>query len=463
MPVHSKPTARGKSAIAPASPRANPEGTVYQIKTGPRAGYWRGQLNLGGRRRTVAARSEAEVRQKIQDLVDALAEGGRATRHRRHDREGTVYQIKTGPRAGEWRAQLSVGGGDRRSFSGRSEDEVKQKLLDARFRASHGLLGPARGDTFEQYAREWLLLRSYELRYNTLRSYRRNLELHVFPHIGKMALVDIKRRDIQRIHIVLLDTGHKPKTVQLIHSIVRFVLAQAEVDELVSTNAAANMRLPKRQPPSFVPLDPNEILTLVAAMRGDPLEALFLLTVACGLRRGEACGVRWSDFHLTGEATLQLQGQIVRLPQSVFEFSPLKSTTGQSLLISVPPVVVDALLAHKDRQAFSRAQAAELWKEQDYVFTNAIGDPLDPMQAYRMFKLLLGRAGLRDQRFHDLRHATASLLLSWGLELWEVSKLLRHSGLSITSDIYGHLYQQTGKEIAEKMSAFIQAARQEAR
>jgi len=378
-------------------------------------------------------------------------------RPKRLDHEGTVYQIKTGPRAGSWRAQIRVAGGPRRTFTGRSEADVKQKLLDARWRDSHGLLPPSRGETYEQYARNWLSARRHELRYNTLRSYRLNLEKHIFPYLGHLALVDIKRRDIQRVHLALQDTGHKPKTVQLVHSILTLVLASAEADELITSNVARGMRLPKRQAPGFVPLDPTEIQTLIDAMHDDPLEALFLLTLACGLRRGEACGVRWSDFNLA-QGTLHLQGQIVREPKSKFVFSPLKSGTGQSLLISVPPLVVDALLVHRDRQAFVRTHAAELWKEQDYVFTNAIGDPIDPMQAYRMFKLLLQRAGLRDQRFHDLRHATASLLLSWGLELWLVSKLLRHAGLSITLDIYGHLYQQTGKDVAERMDAFIREA-----
>jgi len=377
-----------------------------------------------------------------------------STRGRRDDHEGTVYQIKSGPRAGEWRAQISLPDGKRRGFSGRSEEIVKQKLLDARFRESHGLLAPPRGENFEEYARTWLAMRRHELRYNTLRSYRGNLEKHVFPIIGKLALPDIKRLDVQRVHLALLDSGHKAKTVHLIHSILTAVLAQAEADELVTSNIATKVRVPKREPPSFVPLEPGELQTLIGAMRGDPLEALFLLTLACGLRRGEVCGVRWFDLDLR-RGTLQLRGQIVREPKGVFRFSPLKSTTGHSLVIDLPSRVVDALLAHKDRQSFLKTQAAELWTEQDYVFTNAIGDPLDPMQAYRMFKLLLKRAGLRDQRFHDLRHAAASLLLSWGLELWQVSKLLRHSGLSITSDVYGHLYQQTGRELAERMDAFL--------
>ena len=381
-----------------------------------------------------------------------------STHGRRDDHEGTIYQITRGPRAGEWRAQISLPDGKRRGFAGRSEEEVKQKLLDARFKLSHGLLAPARGETFEDYAKNWLASRRYELRYNSLRAYKLNLDLHVFPIIGSLALVDIKRRDLKRVHTTLLDTGHSAKTVQLVHGIVAAILRQAEEDELIPLGAApARMKLPKVKKPSFKPLDPTEIQTLLDVMRGDALEALFLLTITCGLRRGEVCGVRWSDLDLN-KATLHLAGQIVREPKGKFVFSPLKSDTGETLIIDLAPPVINALLVHKDRQAFTKSQAAELWQEQDYVFTNAIGDPLDPMQAYRMFKLLLQRAGLRDQRFHDLRHAAASLLLSWGLEMWQVSKILRHSGLAITSDIYAHLYQQSGREIAEKMGAFIQEA-----
>jgi integrase len=77
----------------------------------------------------------------------------------------------------------------------------------------------------------------------------------------------------------------------------------------------------------------------------------------------------------------------------------------------------------------------------------------------RLFKQVLERAGLRDQRFHDLRHCTASLFVAWGVDLALVSKLLRHAGLSITADVYSTLYAHTAHELAERMGSFIQQAR----
>lgn len=382
---------------------------------------------------------------------------------RRDNGEGTVYQLTTGPRAGSWRAQISLLGGKRKTFSGRTEEEVKQKLLDARWSASHGMLSPSRGESFEQYSLNWLTLRRYELAPRTLAVYRQQLRDQVFPLIGKLAPVDIRREHIKAVHIAMLDKGYKAKTVLLVHGIIGACLAQAEADGLIPSNPVRHTKPPKAQKASFSPLEPDEIKTLIAAMRGDPLEALFLITLTCGLRRGEACGIRWQDLNLQ-RGTLRLRGQVTRqaVPgqkKTVLGFAPLKTETGLGLQIDLAPPVITALLAHKDRQAFLKTQARELWQENDYVFTNPLGKPIDPMQAYRMFKALLKRAGLRDQRFHDLRHAAASLLLSWGLELWQVSKLLRHSNLGITSDVYAHLYQQTGRELADKMGAFVEGAR----
>jgi integrase len=121
--------------------------------------------------------------------------------------------------------------------------------------------------------------------------------------------------------------------------------------------------------------------------------------------------------------------------------------------IEAPAFVLDMLQAHRDRQLFA-GQA-----DQDYVFTGASGRPLDPDAVSHAFARLLARKGLRPQRFHDLRHTAASLHLAQGAELWQVSKLLRHSAIGVTADTYGHLYVQTGRELADRMGRFLERAR----
>jgi integrase len=121
--------------------------------------------------------------------------------------------------------------------------------------------------------------------------------------------------------------------------------------------------------------------------------------------------------------------------------------------VGAPAFVLDVLQAHRDRQLFP-GQA-----DQVYVFTGASGRPLDPDAVSHALARLLARKGLRPRRFHDLRHAAASLHLAQGAELWQVSKLLRHSGVAITADIYGHMYTQTSRELADRMGRFLEQAR----
>jgi site-specific recombinase XerD len=82
----------------------------------------------------------------------------------------------------------------------------------------------------------------------------------------------------------------------------------------------------------------------------------------------------------------------------------------------------------------------------------ARGTPLDQSVVVARFKQGLTRAGLRDQRFHDLRHACASLLLAQGVEPRTVIEALGHSQISLTMDTYSHVMPTMLRDAADKMN-----------
>ena len=87
----------------------------------------------------------------------------------------------------------------------------------------------------------------------------------------------------------------------------------------------------------------------------------------------------------------------------------------------------------------------------DLVFCNAIGDYwLDSSLTYA-FKVLLKKAGLPNIRFHDLRHSAATLLLQMGIQPKVVQELLGHSKISITMDIYSHVFPSMQQEAMDKL------------
>ncbi|MBV9323536.1 MAG: tyrosine-type recombinase/integrase [Chloroflexi bacterium] len=100
------------------------------------------------------------------------------------------------------------------------------------------------------------------------------------------------------------------------------------------------------------------------------------------------------------------------------------------------------LRAHKTRQSEDRLAALD-WAAFDLVFGSQVRTPLMRRNVLRAFKLALGRAGLPESiRFHDLRHAHATLLLRAGISLKTASARLGHSGIAITADLYQHVASQ---------------------
>ncbi len=84
----------------------------------------------------------------------------------------------------------------------------------------------------------------------------------------------------------------------------------------------------------------------------------------------------------------------------------------------------------------------------DLVFTTSVGTALDGRNVYRYFQRALAKAGLPRMRFHDLRHACASLLIAQGVHAKVISATLGHSNIGITMDIYGHLFSDVQREAA---------------
>jgi len=113
-----------------------------------------------------------------------------------------------------------------------------------------------------------------------------------------------------------------------------------------------------------------------------------------------------------------------------------------------------ALQRHQRAQAVERAQARR-WDARGFVFATGAGGPLDSRNVTRELQAVLQRAGLPRQRFHDLRHAYATLLLEAGADLYEVSRGLGHSSIATTANVYGHLTDRMRQRVAERMEAIL--------
>jgi integrase len=159
--------------------------------------------------------------------------------------------------------------------------------------------------------------------------------------------------------------------------------------------------------PALTTLSPEQARQFLDAARGDRLEALYVLAITTGMRLGELLRLRWREVDLNARV-LSIRGA-----------RPGEGGGGPKTQRSRRPVVLTevaaaALRRHRAAQAAERIRAGAAWQDQDLVFPNTVGGPLNPSNLrHRSFHALLEPAGLPRIRFHDLRTARQRCCSGW--------------------------------------------------
>jgi integrase len=233
----------------------------------------------------------------------------------------------------------------------------------------------------------------------------------------------------------------------------------------VVRNPAALVDAPRLVRKEVTPLDPDNARKLLATAAGSRFEAIYATALTLGLRRGEVLGLRWSDVDFDAR-TLRVNQSIQRLKtgaasghRTALVTTETKSDRSRRT-IALPESVIPGLRLQRARQAQQRLAAGLNWNGSgDLIFTNRVGNPVEPRVLDRDYKALLKRAELPTTlRFHDLRHSAASLLLAQGVHPRMIMELLGHSSITITMNTYSHILPAMARETADKMDALLGGA-----
>jgi integrase len=240
--------------------------------------------------------------------------------------------------------------------------------------------------------------------------------------------------------------------VLYVRGVLRRALNEALRWGLVARNVATLVQPPRVRRYEISPLDAEQAQRLLTAIRGDRLEALFSVALAVGLRQGEALGVRWQDVDLDA-GVLRVRHALQAVDGQLMLVEP--KTTRSRRTIQLPSLAVGALREHRARQSVERTLAGDAWTDQDFVFTSQLGRPLHGATVTHRFQQLLAAAGLPRQRFHDLRHGCATLLLAQGVSPRVVMDVLGHSAITLTLNTYSHVVPALQTEAARRMDAAL--------
>ena len=300
----------------------------------------------------------------------------------------------------------------------------------------------------------WLALKSSEVTAATSEQYRYAVR-HIKEALGETALTKLNVGQIDIFLRQKSDAGLSPRYVRLLRTVLAMALDQAIRWRQIDTNPAKYSTPVRQQSSHSKALAEDQATALMAACKEERLGTLWTLILSLGLRRGEALGLRWSDYDRKAK-TLSIERSRKKEGSKV-TVGPLKTEKSRRLL-PLPTFLCDMLDEYRRSQLAEKEHLLSLgvkWADPDAMFTTPIGTPLDPDNASHLFKTLARRAGLGDWHIHELRHSAATILLSQGVPLEQVSRILGHASIRITSDIYGHLTTEHLRGATETMGSFL--------
>jgi integrase len=362
-----------------------------------------------------------------------------------------------------WVGELTLGRGPdgkriRRRVRGRTKAEVKEKLRKVRETADAGIAPGTERTTLSVYLPAWLDARPVDdIAAKTRLSYRLAIEGHILPSIGDVRLCDLTPAHVRLMLAKLEERGLGTSSRRTARAVLRRALRTAQQDRLVSTNAAAIADAPQTTPAKTDDtLTVEEIDSVLTKSKDDRLHALAVILLMLGLRSGEARALRWSDIDLEA-GTLTVSGTLEEVPGHGLQRKDPK-TEESARTIPLIPRVVEALKAHRVRQAEEELAAARWDNPDGYVFTTTVGTPINSRNALRWWKGgrctcepvmepcpihsgLLANCDVAPRRIHAARHSAASYLLAKGVPLELVSRILGHSSIRITADTYSRISQ----------------------
>ena len=312
---------------------------------------------------------------------------------------------------------------------------------------------PPERQTVGEFLNIWLRdTAKQSVRPATYTSYATIVRRHLLPALGTTSLMKLTPQQVQMLMNRKLQEGLSARRVDYIRGVLRSALAQAMKWGLVSRNVATLVTPPRAERAEVRPFDPEEARRFLDAIRGDRLEALYSVALAVGLRQGEALGLRWEDVELE-RGRLMVRYGLQRIEGNFRLVEPKTRLSRRA--IDLPPTVVASLRAHRRRQLEEELASTDWRNEWGLVFTTDRGRPLDASSVTHRFQKALERAGLRRQRFHDLRHACASLLLAQGVPARVVMELLGHSQITLTLNTYSHVMPSLRREAADRMEDLL--------
>jgi len=314
--------------------------------------------------------------------------------------------------------------------------------------------------TVRNWLTQWLAIVKTERSPLAFERYEGVVNCRLLPAFGNVMLSKLSTAQIQAVYTGWATEGRrdgKPgglsaRSRLLIHNVLNIALNRAVELQLIARNPAQPLRrrLPKQDRSEMTTLTGEQVQQLLAAIGATAIYWPVLLSLATGMRRGEALALRWRN--------VDLNASVIHVVENVV---PIKSATlvrppkgGRGRVITLPAYALDELRRRKREQAEELLRLGIQLSGNTLVCARADGRPLHPNVVTSYFGRVARRVGL-PVHFHSLRHTHATQLLLAGVHPKVAQERLGHSSVALTMDTYSHVIDQLRDAAAAKLDAIF--------
>ena len=404
---------------------------------------------------------------------------------KRGNSEGSLYQSGEGWRGYAWCTRPD-GTRYRKYVRGKTYDEARQNWVNLRDQANNGPVSYSIPKLHEFLA-YWLKeIVEPNLAPKTYEKYEMFSRLHIIPYFGGKSLDKIQVKDVRQWLNKLAVTcqccaqgkdAARPEDKQRCCALgkccgetlsarsrkdardsLRAALTCAVDDETIARNPVKAVKMTKRREPrqrrkrqAWTVDDARWFLESTWHAR-ETLYAAFVLVLILGLRRGEVLGLAWDQINLddaelyVGEQLQRVRGKLVR--------REVKTETSEAPL-PLPDLCVNALKFRKKQQDADRDRAGDGWIDTGLVFTTRHGTPIEPRNFGRSFDRCIIAARVPRITVHGTPRTCASLLAALDVHPRVAMRILRHSKIAVTMEIYTEAPSDATRDALRKLGDWL--------
>ena len=290
---------------------------------------------------------------------------------------------------------------------------------------------------------------------NARSSYRMFLDKHILPVLGDVLLVEVSPAMISKLLIDFQRAGYAHATTVKLYNILNGIFEMAFLDDSIPMNPMLKVKRPaprKDEQPkeeSDKAYTVQELSYILSCAAQEPLQWQTYISLAAdtGLRRGECCGLQWSDIDFKAGAVTVRRNLQYTAAAGVYATSP---KNGKVRVVDVGPDTLALLKRLREKQAQS---CISKW-----CFTQeGTAEPMHPQSPTRYFKKFGQRYGVKDFHPHKLRHSSASIAITSGADVVSVSERLGHSDTAVTLRMYAHANEESIRRAGQTVRDALKA------